>query len=95
MANELSGRRVAILAAAGVEQVELVEPRKALENAGATITLLSLETGPLQAVNGDINPGDTFEVDLAVGDASVDDFDALLLPGGVANPDKLRTDRRP
>jgi protease I len=92
MANELSGRRVAILAAAGVEQVELVEPRKALENAGATITLLSLETGPLQAVNGDINPGDTFEVDLAVGDASVDDFDALLLPGGVANPDKLRTD---
>lgn len=94
MANELTGRRVAFLATDGVEQVELVEPRKALENAGATITLLSLETGQLQAMNGDINPGDTFDVDLAVADASVDDFDALVLPGGVANPDKLRADEK-
>jgi protease I len=94
MANELTGRRVAILAAEGVEQVELVEPRKAVEAAGATTTLLSLETGKLQAVNSDINPGDTFEVDLAVADAKVDDYDALLLPGGVANPDKLRLDEQ-
>lgn len=92
MADELRGRRVAILAAPGVEQVELVEPRKAVESAGASTTLLSLQTGQLQAVNSDINPADTFEVDLAVADARVDDFDALLLPGGVANPDKLRMD---
>jgi protease I len=94
MANELTGRRVAILAAAGVEQVELVEPRKAVEAAGATTTLLSLSTDKLQAVNGDIYPGDTFDVDLAVGDANVDDYDALLLPGGVANPDSLRADEK-
>ncbi len=94
MANELTGRRVAILAAAGVEQVELVEPRKAVEAAGATTTLLSLDTEELQAVNGDIYPGDTFPVDLAVADATVDDYDALLLPGGVANPDSLRADEK-
>jgi len=92
MADELSGRRIAILAADGVEQVELVQPRDAVQAAGATTELLSLHDGEIQAVNSDINPADTFAVDTVVSDASADDYDALLLPGGVANPDNLRMD---
>ena len=92
MANELQGRRVAILAADGVEQVELEQPRDAVQSAGAETELLSLETGEIQAMNQDINKGDTFPVDKAVSDASVDDYDGLLLPGGVVNPDNLRVD---
>lgn len=90
MANELSGKRVAILAASGVEQVELEQPRKAADDAGATTTLISIDTGEIQAMNGDINPGDTFSVDRAIADVSADDFDALILPGGTCNPDTLR-----
>ncbi|GLZ54103.1 type 1 glutamine amidotransferase domain-containing protein [Actinomycetospora sp. NBRC 106378] len=90
MANELSGKRVAILAASGVEQVELEQPRKAADDAGATTTLISVDTGEIQAMNGDINPGDTFSVDRAIADVSADDFDALILPGGTCNPDTLR-----
>lgn len=93
MADELRGRRVAILATDGVEQVELTEPRKAVEDAGATTELLSLEAGKIQAMNGDVNEADTFPVDRAVSEASVDDYDALLLPGGTLNPDKLRQDQ--
>jgi protease I len=92
MANELDGRRVAILAADGVEQVELEEPRRAVEAAGARAELLSLEDGEIQAMNHDIEPGDRFPVDRRVADASADDYDALLLPGGTVNPDKLRMD---
>ncbi|GAA4848628.1 type 1 glutamine amidotransferase domain-containing protein [Actinomycetospora corticicola] len=90
MANELSGKRVAILAASGVEQVELEQPRKAADDAGASTTLISVDTGEIQAMNGDINPGDTFSVDRAIADVSADDFDALILPGGTCNPDTLR-----
>jgi protease I len=90
MANELSGKRVAILAASGVEQVELEQPRKAADDAGATTTLISVDTGEIQAMNGDINPADTFSVDQAIADVSADDFDALILPGGTCNPDTLR-----
>ncbi|WP_018333147.1 type 1 glutamine amidotransferase domain-containing protein [Actinomycetospora chiangmaiensis] len=90
MANELSGKRVAILAASGVEQVELEQPRKAADDAGATTTLISVDTGEIQAMNGDINPADTFAVDAAIADVSADDFDALILPGGTCNPDTLR-----
>lgn len=90
MANELSGRRIAILAASGVEQVELEQPRKAVEDAGATTTLVSIDTGEIQAMNGDINPGDKITVDAAVGSVSADDFDGLILPGGTCNPDTLR-----
>ena len=90
MANELSGRRIAILAASGVEQVELEQPRKAADDAGATTTLISVDTGEIQAMNADINPGDTFAVDRAIADVSADDFDALILPGGTCNPDTLR-----
>ncbi len=92
MANELQGRRIAILAADGVEQVELVQPRQALTDAGADIDLLSLEAGEIQATNHDIGPADTFLVDGQVSKASVDDYDALVLPGETVNPDKLRVD---
>jgi protease I len=90
MSGELRGRRIAILAADGVEQSELEEPRRAVEDAGATTQLLSIEDGEIQAMKGDINPADTFAVDRAVSEASADDYDGLILPGGVANPDKLR-----
>jgi protease I len=90
MANELSGKRVAILAASGVEQVELTQPRQTADDAGATTTLVSVDTGEIQAMNGDINPADTFTVDKAIVDVSADDFDALILPGGTCNPDTLR-----
>ncbi len=92
MADELQGKKVAILAADGVEQVELEQPKQAVEDAGAETELLSIDTGKIQAMNQDINKGDTFTVDKAVSDASVDDYDGLLLPGGVVNPDNLRAD---
>ncbi len=92
MADELNGKRVAILAADGVEQVELEQPRQTLSGAGATTTLVSLEDGEIQAMHHDIDQGDTFPVDLTVGKASVEDFDALVLPGGAVNPDNLRVD---
>jgi len=92
MADELSGKKIAILAADGVEQVELEQPRKAVEDAGATTELLSLDTGEIQAVEGDINPTEKVKVDKAVSDASVDDYDGLIVPGGAVNPDNLRTD---
>ncbi len=92
MADELSGRRVAILAADGVEQVELEQPRDAVRQAGAEVTLLSLHDGEIQAMNGDIDKGDLFAIDAVVAAVSPDDFDALVLPGGTINPDKLRSD---
>ncbi|ORV57674.1 peptidase C56 [Mycobacterium europaeum] len=92
MANELQGKKVAILAADGVEKVELEQPRSALEAAGAQVELLSLKTGEIQARNHDLEPAGTFKVDRAVSDASVSEFDGLVLPGGTVNPDKLRMD---
>jgi protease I len=93
MAGELDGRRVAILAADGVERVELEQPRRALDEAGARTEVLSLHDGSIQARNNDLEAAGTFDVDLLVGSASVDDYDALLLPGGTVNPDKLRVDQ--
>ncbi|WP_410671932.1 type 1 glutamine amidotransferase domain-containing protein [Amycolatopsis sp. cmx-4-68] len=92
MANALQGRRVAILAADGVEQVELEKPRQAVLDEGATVELVSLDTGEIQAMNGDIDKGDRFPVDRKVADVEIGDFDALLLPGGTMNPDNLRSD---
>lgn len=92
MAGELQGKKVAILATDGVEQVELEQPRDAVEQAGAETELLSLEAGEIQATEGDINPADRFSVDREVASADVADYDALLLPGGAVNPDKLRMD---
>jgi protease I len=92
VADELNGKKIAILAADGVEQVELEQPRKAVEDAGATTELLSLETGEIQAVEGDINPTEKVAVDRAVSDVSPDEYDGLILPGGAVNPDNLRQD---
>ena len=88
---ELTGRKVAILATDMFEQVELVEPRKAVEQAGADVELVSLDEGEIQGFNH-YDKADTFPVDKAVADVSADDYDALLLPGGVGNPDTLRAD---
>jgi protease I len=90
MADRLTGRRVAILAADGVERVELVQPRDAVTAEGASTDLLSVATGEIQATDHDIYPVTRFGVDRLVGDAKVDDYDALILPGGAVNPDHLR-----
>jgi protease I len=92
MADDLNGKKIAILAADGVEQVELEKPREAVQNAGGETELLSIAEGEIQAMNGDIDKGDTFQVDKLVGDASADDYDGLILPGGTINPDNLRAD---
>jgi deglycase len=91
MANELQGKRIAFLAADGVEQVELTEPWKAVEQAGGRPELISIESGEIQAFNH-LDHGETFSVDKVVADADASDYDGLVLPGGVANPDFLRTD---
>lgn len=91
-AASLTGLRVAILATDGVEEVELVQPRDAVVSAGATSTLVSLTHGDIQSFESDVNPAGTYAVDAVVADVSVDDFDALILPGGTTNPDSLRTD---
>jgi protease I len=88
----LKGKKIAILAADGVEKVELEQPRAALEQAGATVQVVSLESGEIQARNHDLEPAGTIPVDKVVANASVDEFDGLVLPGGTVNPDKLRRD---
>jgi protease I len=92
MANQLNGRKVAFLATDGVEQVEFTAPWNALKQAGADVALLSDKPGEIQSMNHH-EKGDTFPVDSLVSGASARDFDALVLPGGVASPDKLRTNK--
>jgi len=92
MAKDLAGRRIATLATDGVERVELDEPRRAVLDAGATVDLLSVHDGEIAARNHDVEDAGTIAVDRLVGEVSVDDYDGLILPGGVGNPDKLRTD---
>jgi protease I len=89
--HRLDGKRVAVVAADTVEQVELSEPWKALEQAGAKPELISIEPGEIQAFNH-FDRADTFPVDRTIEEVGADDYDALLLPGGVGNPDILRTD---
>jgi protease I len=91
MAEELKGKTIAFLAAEGVEQVELTEPWKAVEAAGGSPELISVEDGEVQAFNH-LDKADTFSVDKAAKDADASDYDGLVLPGGVANPDFLRMD---
>jgi len=93
MADELKGKKIAILAAEGVAQVELQQPREAVTNAGAQTELLSLKSGEIQAVKGDIHPADSLPVDKVVAQASVSEYDGLILPGGALNPDNLRQDK--
>ncbi|MGH8018291.1 MAG: type 1 glutamine amidotransferase domain-containing protein [Opitutaceae bacterium] len=90
MNHNLKNKKVAILATNGFEQVELLEPRKALDAAGAKTVIVSLEEEPIQGWNH-FEKGDTVPVDLLVAEARSGDFDALVLPGGVMNPDQLRT----
>jgi len=92
VAEKLKGKRVAILATDGVEQVELTEPRKAAENEGAQVDLVALREGEIQGFEH-LDKGDRFPVDRTASQADAEDYDALILPGGVANPDELRTDR--
>lgn len=89
--SSLSGKRIAILATDGFEQEELTRPREALRAAGATVEIVSLKSGVIQGMHHD-DKGDTFNVDTTVKTARADDYDGLLLPGGVKNPDKLRMD---
>src|SRR5215203_2871805 len=90
---DLLGKRIAFLATDMVEQVELTEPWKAVEEAGGRPKLLSLEDGEIQGFNH-YDKADTFEVDRTVEEASTDEYDGLVLPGGVGNPDTLRTDEK-
>jgi protease I len=90
MGDQLSGKRVAILATDGVERVELEQPRAAVADAGADVELVSIHDGEIQARNHDLDDAGTFTVDRVITDASVHDYDALLLPGGTVNPDQLR-----
>ncbi|OBI98530.1 type 1 glutamine amidotransferase domain-containing protein [Mycobacterium asiaticum] len=92
MSNKLDGKNIAILAADGVEKVELEQPRDALQDAGARVELLSLKAGEIEARNHDLEPAGQFTVDRPVSEASVADYDGLVLPGGTVNPDKLRLD---
>jgi protease I len=92
MTETLNGKKIAVLVAnEGIEQVELTEPWKALESAGAEPELIAPEGGEAQAMNH-LDKADTFTVDRTVSDADPDEYDALMLPGGVANPDQLRAD---
>jgi protease I len=90
MAQDLQGRKVAILAADGVERIELEQPRGAVHGVGARTELLSIHPGEIQARQSDLVDAGSFPVDRMVSDASPADYDALLMPGGVVNPDKLR-----
>jgi protease I len=92
MAHELEGKKVAILATDGVERIEVEQPRGALYSAGSETELLSTHPGEIEARQHDLVPAGTFTVDRLVSDASPDEYDALLLPGGTVNPDKLRID---
>ncbi|GEL19421.1 type 1 glutamine amidotransferase domain-containing protein [Pseudonocardia asaccharolytica] len=93
MTGKLAGKRIAILATDGVEQVELTNPRDAVTAEGARTELVSISTGEIQAMNGDIRPADTFPVDRTADQASASDYDALIMPGGTVNADRLRMDR--
>ena len=91
MSDQLQGKRIAFLTAnEGVEQIELTEPMRAVREAGAEVEVLAPESGEVQAFNH-LDKGDAFEVDRVVGEADPGEYDGLVLPGGVANPDQLRT----
>lgn len=93
MTQSLSGRKVAVLAADGVELVELQKPVEALKGAGATVEVVSIKEGSIQGFNH-LTPGDKVPVDKTVSQTDAGAYDALLLPGGVANPDQLRGDEK-
>src|SRR6266852_6886714 len=93
MAGKLDGKKFAILVADGFEQVEMTKPRDALEEAGAETKIVSLKPGQIQGMHH-ADKGDKFDVDLVVADARPEEFDALMIPGGLLNPDALRSNLR-
>src|SRR5438045_1765639 len=90
MANQLEGKKVAILVADGFEQAEMTEPRKALDDAGADTEIVSVKSGKVQGMHH-ADKGDQFDVDLTLDEARPEEFDALMIPGGLMNPDTLRS----
>jgi protease I len=92
--TDLSKARILMIATDGFEDSELFDPRQALLDAGATVTLASIRTDPIQGVKNDKDATRTITPDLTLDDVDTDDFDALVLPGGVGNPDKLRIEER-
>lgn len=93
MAGKLDGKKVAILVADGFEQVEMTKPREALDEAGAQTKIVSLKSGKIQGMNY-ADKGDKFDVDLTVDQARPEQFDALMIPGGLFNPDAMRINER-
>jgi protease I len=93
MANELQGKKIAILLApVGTEQVEFTEPKKAVEAEGATVDVVGIQTGDAQTMNNDVNPGETFTVEKTFTEVSADEYDGLIVPGGTVGSDNLRAD---
>jgi protease I len=91
VANELQGKKIAILLApVGTEQVEFEESKKAVESEGATVDVVGLQTGDAQTMNSDVNPGDTFTVEKTFSEVLADEYDGLVVPGGTVGADKLR-----
>jgi protease I len=91
VANELQGKKIAILLApVGTEQVEFEESKKAVESEGATVDVVGLQTGDAQTMNSDVNPGDTFTVEKTFSEVFADEYDGLIVPGGTVGADKLR-----
>jgi protease I len=94
VANELQGKKVAILLApVGTEQAEFTEPKKAVEDAGGTVEVIGIQTGDAQTMNSDINPGETFTVEKTFSEVSADEYDGLVIPGGTVGSDNLRAER--
>jgi protease I len=89
----LMGKRVAFLAADGVEEIEYVQPRAAAERAGAQVELVSIKMEPILSMNGDTEKSNSYAVDRTVSQADPGNYDGLVLPGGVVNPDRLRVNR--
>src|ERR1700737_4358932 len=90
MAGKLEGKKVAILVADGFEQVEMTKPREALDDAGADTKIVSPKSAQIQGMHH-LDKGDKFDVDLTLDEARPEEFDALMIPGGLANPDTLRS----
>ena len=91
MANELQGKKIAILIApVGTEQVEFTEPKKAVEEAGAEVDVVGIETGEASTMNSDVNPGESFAVEKTFSEVSADDYDGVIVPGGTVGADNLR-----
>src|ERR1700730_1437029 len=90
MTGKLSGKKIAVLAADGFEEVELTKPRKALDDAGAKTSVISIKSGKIQGMNH-ADKGETVDVDQTLAEAKPENFDALMIPGGLMNPDALRS----